>query len=52
MFHVNENIDPFKVMDLLGVTDQLYCLDLIQSARNEVNYIRHLESISKAKGGK
>lgn len=43
VFNVIENIDPFKVMDLLGVKDQLYCLDLIQSARNEVMEIKRLK---------
>jgi len=33
-----ENLDAFKVMDLVGIKpeDQLHCLDLIQSARGEV----------------
>lgn len=36
MFNVLENIDPFKIMKLLGVHDRLYCIDLIQGARNAV----------------
>jgi hypothetical protein len=36
VYSVNEGIDPFKVMELLGVDDQLRCLDLIQSARIDV----------------
>jgi hypothetical protein len=36
VFNITENIDPFKVMDLLKIKNQLHCLDLIQSARNYV----------------
>lgn len=43
VFNVIENIDPFKIMDLVGIKDQLYCLDLIQSARNEVMEIKRLK---------
>lgn len=45
VFNALENIDPFKVMDMLGVKDKLYCLDLVQTARNEVLNVR------KAKNG-
>ena len=31
-----ENIDPFKIMDLLGIKEELYCLDMVQYARSEV----------------
>ena len=44
VFNVLENVDPFKIMDMLGVKDQLYCLDLIQSARNEVLEIKRLRN--------
>ena len=41
VFNVNENIDPFKIMKMLGVKDELYCLDLIQAARLDViNFTR------------
>lgn len=37
VFNVIEN-DPFKIMDMIGIEkdDRLFCLDLIQGARNEV----------------
>jgi hypothetical protein len=44
-----ENIDVFKVMDLIGIkpADQLHCLDMIQAARNEVLRIK----LAKGKNG-
>lgn len=36
-----ENVDPFKIMDMLGIDDQLFCLDLIQSTRNEVMKVKN-----------
>jgi len=38
VFGVIENIDPFKVMNLVGIEDdeKLFCLDLIQNAKSEV----------------
>ncbi len=46
VFNVNENIDPFKVMDFFKIKkkEQLFCLDVIQSARNKVLEIQ-LEDI-------
>lgn len=44
VFNVLENVDPFKIMDMVGVKDHLYCLDLIQSARNEVMEIKRLKN--------
>ena len=44
VFNVIENIDPFKIMSMLGVEDQLYCLDLIQSARNQVMELKRAEN--------
>lgn len=38
-----ENVDPFKVMDMLGIENKLYCLDLIQGARNEVMRVKNAE---------
>jgi len=33
-----ENIDPFKIMELVGIKEdeKLFCLDLIQNAKSEV----------------
>ncbi len=38
MFNSIENIDPFRIMKMVGVhkDDRLFCLDLIQVTRNEV----------------
>ena len=38
VFGVLENIDPFHVMELVGIQEngKLFCLDLIQNARSEV----------------
>lgn len=46
VFNVLESIDPFRIMDMLGikVVDQLYCLDLIQTARNKVLEIKRLKN--------
>lgn len=44
VFNVLEHIDPFKIMDMLGVDDQLYCLDLVQTARNEVLKVRRAKN--------
>jgi hypothetical protein len=41
VFNVLENVDPFKIMNMLGIKDQLFCLDLIQSARNEVMKVKN-----------
>ncbi len=43
VFNTIENIDPFKIMDLLEIKEQMHCLDLIQSARNEVLEVKRLE---------
>jgi len=42
MFNSIENIDVFKIMELVGIDDRdrLYCLDLIQPVRNEVMRIK------------
>ena len=44
-----ENIEPFKIMRLVGIekADRLYCLDMIQAARNEVMRIK----LAKGKNG-
>jgi len=38
VFGMIEHIDPFRVMDLVGIheDERLFCLDLIQNARSEV----------------
>lgn len=38
VFGMIENIDPFRVMDLVGIIEdeKLFCLDLIQNAQSEV----------------
>jgi hypothetical protein len=38
VFNSIENIDPFRIMKMVGVhkDDRLFCLDLIQVTRNEV----------------
>jgi hypothetical protein len=36
VFSSIENADPFKIMELLGVDDHLYCFDMINFVRNEV----------------
>jgi len=45
VFNTIENIDAFRVMDMVGIKeeDQLSCLDLIQHARNEVMRIKLLK---------
>jgi len=37
-FGAFENIDPFRVMELVGIKEdeKLYCFDLISKARSEV----------------
>jgi len=42
VFNTIENIDVFKIMELIGIEDRdrLYCLDLIQTVRNEVMRIK------------
>jgi len=41
IFGAIENLDAFRIMDMIGIKkkDQLYSLDLIQSAKGEV--MRH-----------
>lgn len=38
MFNSIENLEPFRIMRMVGVykKDRLFCLDLIQAVRNEV----------------
>jgi len=42
VFSTIENIDVFKIMRMIGIAkkDRLYCLDLVQLARNEVMIIK------------
>ena len=42
VFNIVENMDPFRIMKMLGVhkNDRLSCLDSIQAARNEVMRIK------------
>jgi hypothetical protein len=49
VFNIMENIEPFKIMRLVGIekADRLYCLDMIQAARNEVLRIK----LAKGKNG-
>jgi hypothetical protein len=44
-----ENIEPFRIMRLVGIKkeDRLFCLDMIQAARNEVLRIK----LAKGKNG-
>jgi hypothetical protein len=46
VFNVLENIDPFKIMGAVGIRteDHIYCLDLIQAARNKVLEIKRLKN--------
>jgi len=46
VFNVLENVDPFRIMGMLGINaqDRLYCLDLIQTARNKVLEIKRLKN--------
>jgi hypothetical protein len=45
VFSSIENVDVFKVMELVGIKkeDQLYCLDLIQLVRGEVMRLKFLK---------
>jgi len=38
MAGIIENLDVFKIMDMVGISqeDRLYCLDLVQGAKSEV----------------
>ena len=49
MFGTIENIDVFRVMDLVGVKkeDQLQCLDLVQAVRGEVMKDQQLKKAKK-----
>ena len=42
VFNVIENIDPFRIMKMVGIhkDDRIQCLDMIQGARNEVMKIK------------
>ena len=42
VFNVIENIDPFRIMKMIGIhkDDRIRCLDMIQGARNEVMKIK------------
>lgn len=45
VFNSVEHVDPFVIMDMVGIRkkDQLWCLDLINGARNEVNALKALK---------
>ena len=46
VFGVIENLDPFKVMKMVGIAEneRLFCLDLIQNARSEVMRSRNAKN--------
>ena len=49
MFGSIENIDVFKVMEIVGIKkeDQLHCLDLIQGVRGAVMADKQLKRAKK-----
>ena len=46
VFGMIEHIDPFQIMDLVGIqeNEKLFCLDLIQNAKSEVMRARNAKT--------
>ena len=49
IFGAIENMDAFKIMDMVGIKqeERLYCLDLVQGARSEVMRDKQLKKGKK-----